>query len=72
MIYNLSKSLELIVEAIFNLEKNYSFFLDNNFEILAISKNFEDEYYLNQRLLNSYNIGIMNIIKIKPEKMHIF
>ena len=70
MVYNLSKCLMVIVGSIFNFENEYSFMLDNNFELLAISRNFEDEYYLNQRLLKAYDIGIMDIVNIKQEKLY--
>ena len=70
MIYSLSKNLIALIEIIFNFENNYTFMLDNNFELLATSKNFEDEYYLNQRLLHVYDIRIMDILCIKPEKLY--
>ena len=70
LIYNISKSLIFILEAKFLFESEYKFFLNNNFELLASSLNFEDEYYLNQKILQIYNIGLMDILKIKPEKLH--
>ena len=68
MIYNISKSLMVIVESILILKNDYSFKLYYNFELLAVSRNFEEEYYLNQTLLIEYCIRIMDIIKTKPEK----
>ena len=70
LIYNLSKNLLVIGESIFIFENNYTFMLDNNFELLSISTNFEDEYYLNQKLLQAYNIRILDILKINPEKLY--
>ena len=70
LIYNISKSLMVIIESIFNFENKYIFMLNNNFEILANSINFQDEYYLNQKILKTYNIDLMDILKIKPEKLN--
>ena len=70
LIHNLTKYLIIIIKSIFNFENEYIFMLDNNFDILANSKNFEDEYYLNQRLLKTYNIGLLDILKIKSEKLY--
>ena len=69
LIYNISKSLVMIFESMFFLDEEYSFMLNNNFELLASSRNFEDEYYLNQRILQAYNIKLLDILKIKPEKL---
>ena len=68
LIYNISKSFIIILESFFIFKKEYIFMLDNNFELIAASRNFEDEYYLNQRLLKIYNIRIIDIFKTKPEK----
>ena len=46
LIYNISKSLIIMLESFFNYESQYRFMLNNNFELLACSRNFEDEYYL--------------------------
>ena len=70
LIYNITKSLINILEITFNLENEYRFMLDSNFELLAHSKNFEDEYFLNQRIIQSYNIKLLDIIKLKPEKLN--
>ena len=70
LIYNISKSLIMMLESIFNFENEYRFMLNNNFELLACSRNFEDEYYLNQKILKSYNIKLLDILKIKPEKLN--
>jgi len=70
LIYNISKSLLVMLESIFNFESQYRFMLDNNFELLACSRNFEDEYYLNQKLLQSYNIKLFDILKITPGKLN--
>ena len=70
LIYNMSKSLIIISESIFNYEKEYRFMLNNNFELIANSKNFEDEYYLNKKIFQAFNIGLMDILSIKPLKLH--
>ena len=69
LIYNISKSLVMIFETTFFQDEEYSFMLNNNFDLLASSRNFEDEYYLNQRILQAYNIKLLDILKIKPEKL---
>ena len=70
LIYNISKRLNVIIESKFNYENEYIFLLDNNFELLSNSKNFENEYYLNQKLFQIYNLGIMEILKLKPDKVY--
>ena len=46
LIYKLAKNLIILAESIFEFEEDYKFMLNNNFEILAITKNFEDEKLL--------------------------
>ena len=58
-----------MLETFFIFENEYKFMLNNNFELLASSINFEDEYHLNQRILQAYNIKFLDIVKIKPEKL---
>ena len=70
LIYSISKTFIIILESYFNFENEYRFMLNNNFELLACSRNFEDEYYLNQKILQSYNIKLFDILKIKPEKLN--
>ena len=70
LIYNLTKSLFFIIVSKFIFEKDYIFLLNSNFDLLAITKNFEDEYYLNQSILQKYNINFLSILKLKPEKFH--
>ena len=70
LIYNISKSLIMMLESTFNFENQYRFMLNNNFELLACSRNFEDEYHLNQKILQSYNIKLFDILKIKQEKLN--
>ena len=70
LVYNISKSLIMIFESFFNFENNYRFMLNNNFELLACTRNFEDEYFLNQNILQSYNIKFLDILKIKPDKLN--
>ena len=70
LINNLSKSLIIMLESKFNFENQYRFMLNNNFDLMACSRNFEDEYYLNQKILQSYNIKLFDILKIKPEMLN--
>ena len=70
LLYNLAKSFVIILESFFNYENQYRFMLNNNFELLACSKNFEEEYYLNQEIIQFYNLKLMDILKIKPEKIY--
>ena len=70
LIHNISKTLLVITSSVFVFKNEYIFMLDNNFELLSSSKNFEDEYYLNQKLFNIFNLELMNIINIKIEKLN--
>jgi len=70
LLYNISKNLSIIFEVCFFMENEYKFMLNSNFELLANSKNFEIEYYLNQKIFQQYGIKIMDILKIKQEKIN--
>ena len=70
LLYNISKNLSIISEVSFFIENDYKFMLNGNFDLLANSKNFEDEYYLNQKIFQKYGIKILDILKIKPEKFN--
>jgi len=70
LLYNLAKSFVIILESFFNFENEYRFMFNNNFELLACSKNFEEEYYLNQKIIQVYKLKLMNVLKIKPEKIY--
>ena len=70
LLYNLAKSFVIILESFFNFENEYRFMLNNNFELLACSKNFEEEYYLNQKIIQVYNLKLMDTLKIKPDKIY--
>ena len=69
MVYNISKYFNIIFQSTFKIEKEYFFLLNQNFEILSNSKNFEREYFLNQNILKTYNIQILDILKIKIPKI---
>ena len=71
LIYNISKYLGIMLEGNFHFENEYRFMLNNNYELIANSKNFEDEYYLNQKIFRTYNINFLDILNFKPEKMNI-
>ena len=68
-IYNINKNLNFLSETIFVSEKEYRFMLDNNFQLLANSNNFEEEYYLNQKIFQSYNINVFDLLNISPDKI---
>ena len=70
LIYNISKNLVIISVFLFKLQNQYKFMLNNNFELLANSKNFEDEYFFNKKIIEAYYIKIMDILEIKQEKLY--
>ena len=70
LLYSLAKSFVIILESFFNFENEYRFMLNNNFELLACSKNFEEEYYLNQKIIQVYKLKLMDTLKIKPDKIY--
>jgi len=69
LIYNICKHLVIILKSNFVFDNEYSFMLNNNFELLSNSINFQDEYYLNQKILQTYNISLMDLLKIKQDKI---
>ena len=62
--YSISKNLNIMFEWVFNTEKEYQFMLNANFDLIANSKNFELEYYLNKNIFQTYNIKLIDILKI--------
>ena len=70
MIYDLSKNYMFISENSFIEDNEYRFFLDNNFELLSHSKNFETEYSLNYSIIRNFNLKLIDIFKIKPENLY--
>ena len=69
LIYNIQKHLVIIFKSNFILDNEYNFMLNSNFELLSNSINFQDEYYLNQKILHTYNISLIDLLKIKPDKI---
>jgi len=69
LIYNIYKHLILVFKSNFIFDNEYSFMLNNNFELLSNSINFQDEYYLNQKILQAYNISLLDLLKIKTDKI---
>ena len=67
LIYNISKNLIVMLESYLNYENDFRFMLNNKFEVMSISKNFEDVCYLNKKILELLNINLLDIIKIKQE-----
>ena len=67
-IYNINKYFNFLVETFFIFENKYRFMLDNNLELVANSNNFEEDYYLNQKIFQIYNISIIDLLNIHPKK----
>ena len=63
--YEFFKNFVIIMEFSFKNEIEYRFMLDNNFDLLAHTKNFERDFYLNQTIFQSYNFKVMDIFQIK-------
>ena len=55
MIYNLFNYLIMIMEISFIEESDYIFMLNHNFDLIAHTKNFTDDYLLNQKIFHKYN-----------------
>ena len=70
MIFELSKNLKYISEISFLPDNEYIFMLNNNLKLLAHSKNFEKEYFLNYNIFQNFNIKLVDIFKIKPNKLY--
>ena len=70
LIYHLSKNLTILSENVFKLESEYNFMLNHNFNILAISNNFEEDYLLNQKIFQLYNLNLLEILQIKSDKIY--
>ena len=70
MIYELSKNLTYITENNFITDNDYIFMLNNNFELLAHNKNFENDYSLNYSIFRDFNLKILDIFKIRPNKIY--
>ena len=70
LIYGLSKNLDIIYEIAFVFEKEYNFMLNNNFKLLSLSKNFEDEYSLNKDIFELYDLKFLEILGLKLENIH--
>ena len=70
LIYSISKTFIVLLESYFNFENEYRFMLNSNLELLACSKNFEEEYYLNQKIIQTYKLKLMDILQIKQDKIY--
>ena len=70
LIYDLSKSYMFISENNFIEENEYRFMLNNNFDLLAHTKNFENEYDINYNIIHTFNLKVIDIFKIKPDKLY--
>ena len=69
MIYNLSNYLFIILEIVLNDDKDYTFMLNHNFDLIANTKNFTDDYLLNQKIFQKYKLKLLEMLKTKPEKI---
>ena len=70
MIYELSKNLMFIAELYFLPDNEYIFMLNNNFQLLAHTKNFENEYSLNYTIFQNYNLKILDVFGVKSNKLY--
>ena len=69
MIYNLYNYLIMILEISFIEESDYIFMLNHNFDLIANTKNFTDDYLLNQKIFQKYQLKLLEMLKTKPEKI---
>ena len=69
MIYNLSNYLVMIFEMTLAEEKDYIFMLNHNFDLIANTKNFTEDYLLNQKIFQKYKLKLLEMLKTKPEKI---
>ena len=70
LLYNTSKNLSIISEIVFIFEKEFIFMINSNFHLLSISKNFENEYSLNQKIFEQYNLNILQILNLKIDNLY--
>ncbi len=70
MIYTLSNYLITIMEIMIVNDNEYKFMLNHNFELLANTKNFTNDYLLNQKIFHKYKLKLLDMIKMKPEKIN--
>ena len=70
LIPNISKNLIIISQSSFLIDNEYKFMLNNNFELMANSKNFEDEYYFNKKIFERYDIKLLDILQMKSSKIY--
>ena len=59
MIYSLSKYLIIILEVKLFNDINYIFMLNHNFDLIANSKNFTNDYLLNQKIFSKYKLSLL-------------
>ena len=69
MIYHLFNYLIIIMELSFVEENDYIFMLNHNFDLIANTKNFTNDYLLNQKIFHKYKLNLLEILKIKQEKI---
>ena len=69
MICNLFNYLIMIMEISFIEESDYIFMLNHNFDLIAHTKNFTDDYLLNQKIFHKYKLKLLEILKTKPVKI---
>ena len=69
MIYNLSNYLIMILEITILHERDYIFMVNHNFDLIANTKNFTEDYLLNQKIFQKYKLKLLEMLKTKPEKI---
>ena len=68
-IYNINKYLNFLSENIFIYDNKYRFMLDNNLKLMANSNNFEEDYFLNQKISQIYNLSIIDLLDINTDDL---
>ena len=70
LIYDLTKYLIIMIESTLLYENEFGFMLDSNYDLVGTTKNFEEEYYLNQKILATFNIGFLDLLTIKKDNLN--
>ena len=70
LIYDLTKYLIIMIESTLLYENEFGFMLDSNYDLVGTTKNFEEEYYLNKKILATFNIGFLDLLSIKTYNLN--
>ena len=62
------KSLLMIINLNFKeKDENYYFMIDEKFSCISMSKNFEENYFLNSNILRKFEISIIDLLNVKSK-----